>query len=470
MAATPFSRLLMAAGVCLCGVTVALAGPNPPPLTASYHAQAERIISSVLENNDAYHKLEQLCDGVGNRLSGSPSYDRAVEWALKTLQNDGQENVHAEPVLVPYWERGAESLELLAPRAAPLQMLGLGGSVATPPEGLSAPVMVVCTEYELRQRCAEAKGKIVLFNCAMTNAETGYGTAARLRYNAARWAAECGAVACLVRSPTTRSIASPHTGAMGYGDCQVKIPGAAVTLENADMLARLVARGARPVVRLKMSGQDRGWARSANVVAELRGARRPDEIVVIGGHLDSWDVGQGALDDGGGCVAALETLNVLRRLNLRPARTVRVVLWTNEENGLAGANQYAVAHEGEAARTVAAIESDTGVYAPRGYSIECREPAKESRAVQQLRDILTLVEPLGATRINAGYAGADISPLRAAGVPLLGHEVDMTHYFDYHHTNADTLDKVDPQQLSQNVAVMAVVTYVLADMPGRLGE
>jgi Zn-dependent M28 family amino/carboxypeptidase len=286
----------------------------------------------------------------------------------------------------------------------------------------------------------------------------------------ARLAAEKGAVACLVRSVTARSLQTPHTGAMNYGESPRPIPAAAITTEHADMIWRLHARGIAATGTLRMGARMLPDAESANVVAELRGSTWPEQVVVISGHLDSWDVGQGAHDDGGGCVMAMEAVNVLRKLGLIPRRTIRVVLWTNEENGLRGAKQYAADHAEELARHVAAIESDSGVFRPTGYSVQCADAAREARAAEQLGVLLALLEPLEATNVTTGHAGADIGVMKDAGVVLLGHQVDGSTYFDYHHTPADTLDKVDPADLSRNVAALATLAYVLADMDGQLGE
>jgi carboxypeptidase Q len=363
---------------------------------------------------------------------------------------------------------------MLEPRAHTLAMLSLGGSVGTPSAGITGEVVVVRDEAELDALGEGAKDRLVLFNNPMPPYDpekgSGYGTAVRFRGSGARLAAAKGAVACLIRSVTATSLRSPHTGAMRYGDAPSKIPAAAISIEDAEMIARLTARGQRVVVRLNMEARDEGMAPSANVVAELRGRTNPDEIVVIGGHIDSWDVGQGAHDDGAGCVIAMEALNVLRRLNLTPRRTIRVVLWTNEENGLAGAKQYAQDHADELSKHVAAVEADSGAFRPAGFSVDFEDESRRQLAVKQMEEIIELLGTIGPLRARAGGGGADIGPLRPAGVPLLGFEVEGSKYFDYHHSHADTLDKVDRHELSQCVAAMAVTAYVLADMPGRLGE
>lgn len=442
-----------------------------------YRSAAERITAATREGTHAWPKLEVLCDEIGPRLSGSLALEKAIEWATASLKKDGLANVRAEPVMVPKWVRGNESLELLAPRAATLPMLGLGGSVATPPEGIEAEVLTVASADALRALGPNAAaGKIVLFNYAMPPYDektgSGYGRTVRYRADGATWAAEAGAAACLIRSVTARAMYAPHTGAMRYSDKPDarRIPAAAITIEDAEMFARLSRRGVPARVRLKMEARDEGLAPSANVVAELRGRDKPDEIVIISGHLDSWDVGHGAHDDGGPCVSVMEAAALLKRLDLTPRRTIRVVLWTNEENGLAGSKQYRVEHAAELASHVAAIESDSGVFAPQGFSIQMKDKAQESRAAQTLAAIADLLAPLGATHISPGYSGADIGALAEHGVACLGLDVEGSRYFDYHHCATDTLDKIDRKDLEQNVAAIAIMAYVLAEMPGRLGE
>lgn len=439
-----------------------------------YREPAQRIITAALAGNDAYRKLEELCIRIGHRLSGSPQLDKAIDWAVDTMKKDGQENVRREKVMVPHWVRGRESVTLIEPRNEPLVMLGLGGSIGTPSEGITAPVVVVSGKDELDKIGDQAKGKIVLFNNVMLPYDpekgSGYGTAVQYRGRGASLASEKGAVASLVRSVTAKSLRSPHTGAMRYGENDTKIPAAAISIEDADTIARLQAHGIPVVVNIKMEAQTLPDVASANVVGELRGSTNPDEVVVIGGHIDSWDVGHGAHDDGGGCVMAMEAINVLRKLKMIPRRTIRVVLWTNEENGLAGGKAYAADHADELPKHVSAIEADSGVFRPTGYSVECENKEREALAAEQLRDLLTLLSSLGSMKVSTGHSGADISAMKPAGVLLMGHNVEGATYFDYHHTHADTIDKIDTETLSQNVAALATMAYILADMPTRLGE
>ena len=442
----------------------------------SYQEKSDEIIESVRAKNDSYLKLQELCDDIGHRLSGSDSLDQAIAWAVNAMKKDGHQNVRKERVTVRKWVRGNEFVEMVSPRKMKLPMLGLGGSIGTGPDGITAEVIVVNDKEELDKLPDSAvQGKIVVFNFPMppysATRGSGYGAAVRYRGNGAMWAAERGGVAALVRSVTAYSLQSPHTGAMrkySGGPKIKKVPAAAVSVESATMLRRLQDRGITSTVKLYMEAKDHGEVPSANVVAEIVGSEKPEEIVVIGGHIDSWDVGQGAQDDGCGCVVAMEALTVIRKLGLKPKRTIRVVLWTNEENGLAGANSYAARHQEEI--HVAAIESDSGGFKPEGISIEMEDDDQEQRAVVQLGKVLKLLNKVGATRATNGYSGADVNPLKPSGTACMGLRVDGRLYFNTHHTAADTVDKVDPEELSDCVATIAVAAYVIADLPERLGE
>ena len=446
---------------------------NLESLIARYEPITKTIIKSARKSNDSYLKLQELCDDIGHRLSGSDAHNQAIRWAESALKKDGHENVRLEPVTIRKWVRGQESCQLVEPRPFRIDMLGLGGLVGTSEDGITAEVIVVDDKDELDALDDEQiEGKIVVFNCAMpTYSEvdgSGYGKTVKYRSNGATWAAERGAVAALVRSMTAYSLATPHTGAMYYRGGR-KIPTAAITIEAATMLRRLQDRGKRCVVRLHMQAHDAGEAESANVLGEIVGRELPEEIIVIGGHIDSWDVGQGAQDDGAGCVAAMEALNVLRKLNLRPRRTIRVVLWTNEENGTAGANAYFDKHKNE--KHVAGIESDRGAYRPKGLSIDMQDDIQEQVALGQLSTVMSLLkQPLGAHRVVAGFSGVDVGKLKDIGAVCIGLDVDGRYYFNQHHTWADTVDKVDPQDLTDCTITMAVAAYIVADLPIQIGE
>lgn len=437
--------------------------PPPPPRVKidAYRERAARIIGAALTSDRAYRRLAHLTDHIGHRLSGSTNLERAIQWALAEMRADGLDNVRAEKVMVPHWVRGAESLELTSPVTRSLSMLGLGNSVGTPPEGITAEAVVVRSFDELDALGERVRGKIVVYNVPFT----GYGQTVQYRGAGASRAARHGAVAALVRSVTPVSLQTPHTGAMNYAADQPKIPTAAITIEGAELLQRMHDRGDRPVLRLKMEAKFLPDAESANVIAEIKGTEKPDEIVLVSGHFDSWDVGQGAHDDGGGCIIAWETVRLLKELNLRPRRTIRAVLYTNEENGLRGGTAYLEAHRAEITKHILAIESDSGTYRPEGFGLAA---AASPQARADLEEIAKLLAGIRATRIAPNGGGADIGPLMRAGVVGASLDVDGTHYFDIHHTPADTLDKIDPQDLALCVAAMAVMAYTVADMPQAL--
>jgi len=443
----------------------------PTPIADAFRGVASQILTAGQESGGAYTKLAYLTDHVGNRIAGSKRLDHAIEWAQKTMMAEGHENVHAEKVMVGHWERGEISLEVLSPAPQRLAVTALGLSPGTSRNGVTAPV-VVATSFEALEALGEAgvKDKIVVFNHAMpaysADAGSGYGEASKYRVRGPAAAAKLGAVAALTRSATARSLRTPHTGVTIFEAGERAIPAAAVATEDADLVARLAAEG-QVTLKLVLTAKNLARAPSANVMGELRGRERPEEIVLLGAHLDSWDVGQGAQDDGAGCVTMMEALSILRRAGLRPRRTIRTVLYTNEEHGMDGAIAYAKEHEAELPNHVAAIESDGGSFEPVGLSYEGKA---DDAAYGQLTDLVTLLAPLGAAKLEVGHSGTDLIPLGPAGVPRLGHNTNGATYFDYHHTEADTLDKVDPMVLRKNAAMMAAVAYVLADMPDRLAR
>ena len=395
-------------------------------------------------------RLTELSDDIGARLSGSPALERAVAWGERLLRADGHENVRVEPVLVPHWVRGGERLELLAPARKPLAMLGLGGSVGTP--GIEAPVTVVHSFEELSPAVA---GTIVLFCVPPRPGDTAgahYGRTAGYRAGGPSRAAAFGAVAALVRSITVRSLHTPHTGSLSYDELQPRIPAAAITAEDADWLDRLAARGVPIRARLEMGARTLPDALTHNVIAEIVGSEHPEELVVVGGHLDSWDVGQGAQDDGAGILHTIETLRLIRSLGLRPRRTIRAVLFANEENGLRGGTAYAAEHAAEC--HIAAIETDLGSGRPLTWSATGSE--------YDLIWLRRLAAHVGLPVEGSG-SGADISPLENQGVLCVGLRPDLEAYFDIHHTHADTLDKVDPSLLREGAAAVAGLTWLLAN-------
>src|SRR5471030_1279068 len=388
-----------------------------PPATAAgnatwldaYRDPAARLIGEAVSSTFAWDRLSVLTDTIGNRLSGTPALDRAIQWAVSEMNKDGLENVHTEHVMVPKWVRGSESAEIVEPARHAMVMLGLGDSVGTTGDGVQAEVLVVNTFDELDAKAASARGRIVLFNVPFTS----YGETVRFRSAGPSRAARHGAVAMLVRAVGPAGLRTPHTGALQYASDARKIPAAAISSEYSDRLQRMADRGSRIVVRLKMDAHADADAESANVVGEIRGRERPDEIVVVSGHLDSWDVGAGATDDGGGCVVTWEALRIMKKLNLRPRRTVRVVLWTNEENGGRGGLAYRYQHRGELSKHVMMLESDGGVFRPLGFGFTGNDSSRDV-----VKAIATLLTGIAADQITPGGGGADIGPsMQEAHIP-----------------------------------------------------
>lgn len=473
--------MLVVVLVC-CGVVPAslLAQRRQPPPSAVYDAkflsEIKAIQRAALESDYAYRRLAHLSNNIGPRLSGSAQAQQAVEYVAAELRKLGLE-VQLEKVMVPHWVRGEETGALtqyagMAPGTTQKVVLtALGGSVATPRDGLTAEVVVVNNFDELRALGRErVAGKIVLFNAKFDQrlADNGlagpaYGQAVIYRGAGPSEAARLGAVAALVRSVGGANFRLPHTGAFRYADDAPKVPAAAVAYEDADVIAHLTSEG-KVRMRLVLTPQTLPDAVSYNVVADLKGSEHPEQLVIVSGHLDSWDLGTGALDDGAGCVMAMQAVQLVKQLRLRPKRTIRVILWMNEENGLMGARTYANDHKNEMANHLAAIEADIGSGRPLGFYAQGKP------------EILTLLQPLatilqsqgaGVTRLTE-ETGADISVLAAAGVPTFAPIQDTRTYFNYHHTAADTLDKVDPRDLQENCAVVAALAYTLASMPQAL--
>jgi len=455
-------------------------------LAAAYSPAARQLIDASLADEQGYKNLTYLCDHIGKRISGSEPLNRAIAWAAETMKAEGLANVHTQAATVPHWVRGEESGEIVAPVTKKLHLLGLGMSVATPPGGITADVVVV-PDFDALKKLGRAgvEGKIVVYNAPYK----GYGQTVMYRVAGPSQAAALGAVGVLVRSITPLAMQVPHTGTLGYDPKQPKIPAAAISIEDALMLARLQREGEPVKVHFSMQAHLEAPVVQANVMGEIVGSEHPEQIVVLGGHIDSWDVGQGAQDDGSGIMATLAAVNVIKQAGLKPKRTIRVVFWVNEENGGAGGIAYEKALTPEQLKNhVAAIEMDGGAETPVGYGYgaavgrarfrrampgqppppETPLSDAEQHSLALLQEIGSLLAPVGASKMTAGGGGSDIGPLMAAGVPGLGEETTAAHYFDWHHTEADTLDKVDPTEFRKNVASLAVLTYVLADMPETL--
>ena len=454
----------------VCFLVLGLAGSNAWPGRGrgadDAGAASRHLMEAALGSPEPLALLTDLCDTAGPRLAGSEGLERAIAWSVQHLEGAGFENVHTEPVTVRAWIRGAESARLVTPRARPLHILGLGNSVGTGGETLEAEVVVVTTFEELDALAPEAvQGRIVLFNVPFT----AYRDTVVFRTQGPSKAAAKGAVAALVRSISPPGLATPHTGATGYAEDIEPIPAAALPHEEADLIHRLVARGEPVRVALSMEAHFGPDVVSANVIAEIPGKDDTGEHVLLACHLDSWDVGEGAQDDGAGCVIVMEAARLVGALETRPRRAIRVVLYTNEENGLAGGKAYAEAHADEMSLLVAALEADTGAGMPLGYRLDVRgEAAVQDEARHRFQAVLDLLAPLEAGTVRLSRSGADIGPLAEAGVPGLGLHQDTSGYWPIHHTWADTVDKVDPEVLAKNVAVVAVTAYALAQMPGRL--
>lgn len=397
--------------------------------------------------------------GLGHRLSGSAGAERAVQWGAQTMRELGFENVRLQPCRVPHWVRG--EVATLALEGENLSICALGGSIATPPAGLEAEVVEVHSLDEASRLGAKAKGKIVFFNGPMDptlpSTFAAYGGAVGQRVNGAATAAKLGAVAVLVRSMTQRVDDEPHTGTLRYQDGVPKIPAAALSLVAANRLSSTLRRGPARV-RLTLDCENLPPVPSSNVIGEITGSELPDEIVVMGGHLDSWDLGVGAHDDGAGCVQSIEALRLLRDVVGRPKRTVRVVLFMDEEQTGAGADAYAFFAKISPEKHVAAIESDAGGFTPRGFS--CSEsPARAKRYEAWLPDL----RPLGIAEIaGGGGGGADVAPLGPLGAVLFGLRPDSQRYFDVHHSRNDTLDWVNPRELEMGAIGMAILAWRLA--------
>jgi carboxypeptidase Q len=431
-------------------------------------AETARIVDHVLARSQAYETLAHLTDQIGPRLSGSPGADEAVRWTTQKFREWGIE-VRNEPVMVPRWVRGQERGRLLSHKNQTLVLTALGGSVATPAAGITADVVEVTSYEQLAELGREGvRGKIVFYNRAMDmelvesgEAFRAYGQAVTFRGGGASRAAELGAVAAVVRSVASASLRTPHTGALSYDPQHPRIPAAALSTEDADLIHRLLANGERVRMHLLLTPRTLPDVRSANVVAEIRGRELPDQIVLIGGHLDSWDLGTGAIDNGSGVAMVMETMRVLRELGITPRRTIRAVLFMNEENGLRGARAYfdGVARRAEFHRHVAAIESDAGADTPVGFSSTLEgEELDRFRARMQ---VLDRIAPMWFR--SSRSTGADTSLLIRAGITGFGLVPNPRHYFDYHHSAADTLDKVDAHALAQNTAALAALTYVIAE-------
>lgn len=464
-------RMLAACLACLSVSTAAGAAD------ASATAPLDKIRDTAMNSDYAYQRLADLTDLIGPRLAGSPGASAAVAQVAEAMKKIGAD-VTLQPVKVPHWVRGAETGQLVDYAGRPagvtqkIVLTALGGSGATPAAGLTAPVVVVRSMEELNARAAEVKGAIVLFDVAYDQnlADAGqsgeaYRQAGLFRFAGPAAVAKLGGAAALVRSVGGADYRLPHTGATGFRDTAA-IPAAAVAAEDAMLISRLRARG--PVkMQLVLTPQTLPDADSHNVLAEIRGTDKADEIVIVSGHLDSWDLATGAHDDGGPVAAAMGALEIIKRLGLQPRRTIRFVAWMNEENGGRGGRTYAQVYKDKAAKHFAAIESDLGVGRPLG--LLAAVPLASMPALRPLQAALGNMGAPALSRRDALHSG-DLSDLEDAGVPIFEPMVDNRFYFNYHHTPADTLDKVSPDSLRRQTALLGMLVWYLANMPEELGR
>src|SRR6267378_2201660 len=448
--------------------------PSPPPAVFSPQTLSElkQLQKAAVESDYAYRQVAHLANNIGPRLSGSAQAAKAVEYVAAELKALGCD-VQLEKVMVPHWVRGEETAALVqfhgqAPNTTQkIVLCALGGSVATPKNGIEAEVLVVKNFDELKSMPREkVAGKIVLFNypfdkqmAAEGRSSQAYGEAVVYRSHGPSAAARQGAVACLIRSVGGADYRLPHTGQTNYANDAPKIPAGAVTAEDADLIADLIRQG--PVrMKLVLTPRTLQDIESANVIGDIKGSEHPEQVIIVSGHLDSWDLGTGAIDDGAGVAVSMEAANVVQKLHLRPKRTIRVIAWMNEENGLAGGKTYAKDHEKEWMNHFAAMETDGGAGHPLGINIKAKPEVKSAFA-----PVAAILQGSGAGMLNlVEHCGADIGPMEKAGVPAFSPIQDSRFYFNYHHTAADTLDKIIPKELAENAAVVEVLAYALANM------
>jgi carboxypeptidase Q len=471
-----WTALLAGSAALTCAAAQAEA-PAAAPSVAVEAATLAKIREAALQSDWAYQRLADLTDLIGPRLSGSPGAAAAVKQVADAMQKAGAE-VSLQAVKVPHWVRGQETAQLVDYPGRPaglsqrVVLTALGGSGATPAAGLTAPVLVVHSMEELAARAAEVKGRIVLFDVAYDQnlADAGmsgaaYGQAGLYRFAGPLAAARLGAAAALVRSVGGADFRIPHTGATHFSD-GLQIPAAAVTAEDAMLMTRLDARG--PIkLHLTLTPQTLPDADSFNVIAEIRGSEKPDEIVIVSGHLDSWDLATGAIDDGAGLVGARGALETIKRLHLQPKRTIRVIAWMNEENGSRGGQTYTANNRALLGRHFAAIESDSGAGRPLGLLTSIG-----ADAVGLFKPLQAALLPLGAAALTRRdvLGTGDLSDIERGGVPIFEPLLDNRTYFNYHHTPADTLDKVVPDNVRRQVALMGMLSWYLANMPEPIGR
>lgn len=447
--------------------TASATGQEPIPVAASTIETAAMLRDAALKDDTAYVVLEELTTEIGPRLGGSAKELEAIEWAVKRLNNMGFDKVYTEPVQVEKWERISEAAAIVGNYSQPLEVTALGKSVATPEGGVTAEIVHFNTYEDLVAADAGlVEGKIVFISNRMERFKdgAGYRPAVRARGQGASEAARKGAKAIIIRSIGTDSHRLPHTGGLNYAEDAPKIAAAALSNPDADQLERLLKRGQPIQVHLDIQTKFHGVVEVANVIGEITGREAPDEVVIIGSHLDSWDLGTGAVDDGAGVALNIATADLIKRLApQRPRRTVRVILFGSEELGLIGARQYAAAHKDDLPNLIIGAESDFG--AGPIWALASRVGLGATHVVDEMAK---LMGPLGVVRHSRiAMGGPDVGQLGLIGMPVMDLMQDGTDYFDLHHTADDTLDKVDPANLRQNLAAWAVFAYIAAEWPGR---
>ncbi|MBS9766761.1 MAG: M20/M25/M40 family metallo-hydrolase [Flavobacteriaceae bacterium] len=424
----------------------------------------KKMFNTVLSNGKCYGWLDELANGIGGRLSGSKEAEKAVKWAEKLLKSQQFDSVWLQPVMVPHWVRGEKEIAYFMDKGQKITVpiCALGGSVATPKQGITASVVEVNSIEEMKKLGVKVKGKIVFYNGhfddTIIDTFEGYGGCVSQRYSGARVAGEYGALAVIVRSITNSVDDFPHTGGMGYGNIaeNQKIPAAAISTKGANLLSETLKKNPDLSFYFKQSCQTLPDAPSFNVIAELKGTTYPNKYIIVSGHLDSWDLGDGAHDDGAGVAQSIEVLRLFKETGIKPKHTLRCVLYMNEENGLKGGLKYAKEAERKGENHIAAIEADAGGHTPRGFTFDANKVSAEM--IQQWKPLLA---PYGLQDIYRGYPGADIKPLHNSTISLLGYMPDSQRYFDYHHCANDTFDKINKRELELGAGAMAAMIYLL---------
>ncbi len=430
---------------------------------SSYVNIVNQIKNKGLEELYAFEMLKDLTGSIGHRLSGSKNYEKAVVWGKKMLKNVGADSVWLEPVMIPHWVRGREkaSLKLVNKKKIELSICALGGSIGTPKNGIQAEVIEVKSFEDVRGLGNKAKGKILFYNRPFDrtnmNPFRAYGGAVDQRTTGAIEAAKVGAVAILIRSITPALDDEPHTGMMRYADSVARIPAAAISTLDAELLSKELKERNVASINIILSCKTLPDLLSYNVIGEIRGSEFPNEIILVGGHLDSWDKGTGAHDDGSGVVHSIEVIRLIKNLKVKPKRTIRAVLYANEENGLRGGIAYAARQNNIIEKHIAAIESDAGGTSPRGFGVNT-----DSIRFEKLQTYTSLLENVGAGKFGKGGGGADISTLEQFGTVRIGLNPDPQRYFDYHHSHNDTIDKVHPRELELGAIAIAILSWVIS--------